>query len=64
MVGEAAVDDSANTFAMQLTQIEEKLLRLTDALIDPPHRQDVFAARKEALLLDKARINEARNTQQ
>ena len=58
------VDENANTFAMQLTQIEEKLLRLTDALIDRLIDKDSFSARKEALLLDKARINEAKNIHQ
>ena len=57
-----AEDASANTYQMQLTQIEEKLVRLTDALVDRLIDSETFAARKQSLFLEKARVNEAVNT--
>jgi site-specific DNA recombinase len=52
-------DSSANTYSMQLSKIEEKLERLTDALIDHLVDQEVFSKRKEVLFLEKIRLNEA-----
>ncbi len=43
---------------MQLANIEARLERLTDALLDNVIDQDTFTARREKLLLDKMRIEE------
>lgn len=55
-------DAYVNTYSMQLTKIEVKLERLTDALIDHLVDQEIFSKRKEGLLLEKIRLNEAIET--
>ena len=57
------IDDGSNTYGMQLTQIEEKLQRLTDALIERLIDKDAYASRKQNLSLEKMRITEAMEKQ-
>jgi site-specific DNA recombinase len=47
-----------DTFPLQLAAINDRIVRLTDALIDRLIDQEVFNERKAALLLDEARIKE------
>jgi DNA invertase Pin-like site-specific DNA recombinase len=51
--------DDDNTTAMQLGQIDARLTRLTDAMLDNVIDEETFVARKERLLLEKMRIEEA-----
>lgn len=51
-------EKDAKGVALQLSQAKAKLERLTDALIDRLIDQDVFNARKQAVLLEQARLKE------
>ena len=55
---ERSPDSHANTHAMQLQQIEGRLDRLTEALIDRLIDNEEFNKRKEKLYLEKSRIEE------
>jgi hypothetical protein len=52
-------DPAAGAYAMQLAQIEERLQRLTDALVDRIIDRDEYIKRKESLLLEKAKVSHA-----
>ncbi len=52
-------EDANKTYAMQLQQNENRLERLTDAVIDELIDKETFSVRKERLLMEKARLQEA-----
>ncbi len=56
--------DTLKTIEMQLGQIEGRLERLTNALIDRLIDQTTFNKRKEALYLERARLQEAVEAEQ
>lgn len=56
--GEEAIREERRSVAVRLTQTDERLSRLTDAFIDRHIDERTFASRKEALLLDRRRLEE------
>jgi len=52
-------EDAAKAYAMQLQQNENRLEKLTDAVIDELIDKEAFSERKERLLMEKSRLLEA-----
>ena len=57
-VEQRAHDPAAGTYPMQVAQIEDRLKRLTDALVDRVIERGEYAERKESLLIEKAKVSE------
>jgi site-specific DNA recombinase len=53
-----AEETPTHTYAMQFEQIEQRLEKLTDALIDRLIDNDAYNQRKQTLMLDRARLEE------
>ena len=53
-------DSRKQAVDLQLVRVTQRLERLTDALIDQLIDQETFNSRKESLLLEKARLEQAR----
>jgi len=56
--------DLENTLHLQISQVRNKIERLTDALVDRLIEKDIYNQRMQSLLLEKAEIEERTNQNQ